>query len=299
MNYESVAKPSLFGNLIPISILIIALCCLATGGIFVRLSELGPVTTGFYRALFAIPLAYFWVKLEKGTNLGDEKLSKPHFVAILGGVFLGVDLALWHTSFFMTTVANANLLANLMPFILVPLNLMLFKIAPSRLFVYGLGFASVGLILLVGGKAEFTEKSLFGDSLALMTALFYALYLLIIGKLRAKYTASSLMLWSSFGCALFLLPVSIILEDTIMISSISSLLILLSLALFSHIGGQGLLAVALGKVDLNLSSVLVLLQPLIAAIYAYLLFNETLTFLEVAGASVILIGIYLAKKGSE
>ena len=83
-----------------------------------------------------------------------------------------------------------------------------------------------------------------------------------------------------------------------MITSVSGFLVLFSLALFSHIGGQGLLAVALGKVDLNLSSVLVLLQPLIAAIYAYFLFSETLTFMEVAGASVILIGIYLAKKGS-
>ena len=298
MSLDSTLKPRVFDHFIPVIILIAALFCLATGGIFVRLSELGPITSGFYRALFAIPLAYLWVKFEKGHNLGDEQLSKPHFIAILGGVFLGIDLALWHTSFFMTTVANANLLANLMPFILVPLNFLLFKIAPSRLFIYGLGLASVGLILLVGGKSEFTERSLFGDSLALLTALFYALYLLVVGRLRAKYTASSLMLWSSFGCALFLFPTALILEDSIMITSVSGFLVLLSLALFSHIGGQGLLAVALGKVDLNLSSVLVLLQPLIAAIYAYFLFSETLTFMEVAGAFVILIGIYLAKKGS-
>jgi drug/metabolite transporter (DMT)-like permease len=189
------------------------------------------------------------------------------------------------------------LLANLMPFILVPLNVIIFRRYPRKLFLYGLLCACVGLALLVGGKAEFTRKSITGDSLALLTAGFYALYLLITGTLRERYSTSSLVFWSALGCALFLLPLALILEGNLAITTTRGLLILLALAAVSQIGGQGLLAYSMGRIGINLSSAFVLLQPVIAAFYAYLLFHETFTWIELCGGLVILVGVYVAKIG--
>ena len=282
----------------PIALLILALFCLASGGIFVRLSETGPTTTAFYRVTLALPLALAWIRLDRGgAALPTTRIGKPQFLAMAGGTCLGVDLALWHKSFFLTTVANANLLANLMPFVLVPLNIIIFKKNPGKYYFLGLLLASIGLALLIGGKAHFTRQSVLGDSLAFATACFYALYLLITGKLRERYSAASLMFWSSLGCALFLLPLSLVLEGSLAITTARGWLVVLALATVSQIGGQGLLAYSIGKIGVNLSSALVLMQPLIAALYAYFLFRETLTVIEVCGAMIILAGIYTAKAG--
>lgn len=71
---------------------------------------------------------------------------------------------------------------------------------------------------------------------------------------------------------------------------------LLGLALISQIFGQGLLSYTIGKVDVNLSSIIVLAQPIIATLYSYFLFSEVLSLQEFFGMGIILIGIYIAKK---
>ncbi|MGG5145068.1 hypothetical protein, partial [Alcaligenes ammonioxydans] len=58
--------------------------CLATGGIFVKLSDLGPVATGFYRVLFSIPILYPLLKFEKGNHLSIRDKS----LVFVAGMFL-------------------------------------------------------------------------------------------------------------------------------------------------------------------------------------------------------------------
>jgi drug/metabolite transporter (DMT)-like permease len=266
----------------------------------VRLSVVGPITTGFYRVALALPLALVWLQFDRERpHLPLLSLGRPQLLALLGGASLGADLALWHKSFFLTTIANANLLANLMPFLLVPMNMLVTRTFPARLFFYGLLCASVGLVFLVGGKVQFTQESLVGDALAVATAFFYALYLLITGTLREKYSTPSLIFWSSLGCAIFLLPLSLLMEPTMAVTPMTGWFVLVALAVVSQIGGQGVLAYAIAKVGINLSSALILMQPIIAALYAYVLFKEKLTVLEMLGALIILIGIYIAKLGSK
>ncbi|EOA3904182.1 EamA family transporter [Bacillus cytotoxicus] len=70
---------------------------------------------------------------------------------------------------------------------------------------------------------------------------------------------------------------------------------LIGLAIFSQILGQGLLSFCLGKVNVALSSILVLLQPIVAAIYAWFIFTQKLTIVEVMGMLIALVGIYIVK----
>lgn len=280
-----------------VGIVIIAVCFLATGGIFVKLSEVQPIATGAYRIIFALPLAYFWMSLEKQVN---KKLNKPNFKRIclltLAGIFLGLDLILWNISFNYTTVANANLLANMVPFVVIPLSYFVFKEKISQLFWVGLMITTTGVIILMSGKIQPSLDNFFGDGLAIGTALFYGLYILSVSRLRQGLSASTVMFYSSFGSLLVLIPSSIIFESKIIPTSVSGILPLIGLAVFSHIGGQGLLAYSLGKLSASLSSVLVLTQPVIAGIYALIIFKEHLSIVEVLGMFITLTGIYIAKR---
>ena len=72
----------------------------------------------------------------------------------------------------------------------------------------------------------------------------------------------------------------------------------MSLALVSHAGGQSLITYALAHLPAAFSSVSLLLQPVIAALLAWVLLAEPLRSMQALGASIILLAIVLARRGS-
>ncbi|MED3542520.1 DMT family transporter, partial [Bacillus toyonensis] len=132
-----------------ILLVFLAICFLATGGIFVKLSDLPPINTGFYRVLLSIPLLlpFVWKELNKVSK-------KDILLILLAGVFLAGDLILWNVSFHYTSVANANLLANLVPLVIIPFSFFIFKEKITRTFFIGSIITISVVIVLVSGKSE-------------------------------------------------------------------------------------------------------------------------------------------------
>ena len=280
-------------------LLLLAVACLAASGIFVRLSELGPITTAAYRILLAMPLAFIWYKIE---SREEHRAIGIRDMALLqtGGVFLGIDLTLWHISLHLTTIANANLLANLMPFTVIPLLFFFYREKISKGFWLALLIVISGLIMLVSGKTEIMASNLKGDMLAIIASLFYGLYFITVYHLRKirSYGTGYIMFFSGFGSLLIFVPCALIFETGYYPVTIEGIVVLVLLAVVSHIFGLGLLAASLKEVKASLSSVLLLSQPVIAAGFAYLIFNEKLTLTESLGVIVVTLGIYLAKRNS-
>jgi drug/metabolite transporter (DMT)-like permease len=65
-----------------------------------------------------------------------------------------------------------------------------------------------------------------------------------------------------------------------------------------HIGGQGSIAWAMGRLPTPLASVVVLVQPVVATYAGWVLFGEALGPLQTAGAVVALAGVVLAQWAS-
>ncbi|UUV19826.1 DMT family transporter [Fusobacteria bacterium ZRK30] len=280
------------GNVKYLLLIIIAICFLATGGIFVKLSTVPPVMTGFYRVLFSLPILFPVVK----KNL--SKIDKKDFILILlAGVFLACDLILWNISFHLTTVANSNLLANLVPFTIVPISYFIFKEKIPKLFFLGLGIVLMGVILLMYGKINPNTENYKGDLLAFLTSIFYALFLLTVYKVRKRVKSLDIMFISGLSSCLVLLIAGLTMEKIKIPLTFTDFYPLIGLAFVSQIGGQGLLSYCLGKVSVTLSSVLILSQPVIGAIYSFIIFNERLSSLEILGVFITLIGIFISKKG--
>lgn len=276
-----------------IVLILVAISFLALGGIFVKLSALPPINTGFYRILFALPFLAPFV-LKDVRNLARKDL----IIIILSGVFLAGDLILWHISFNYTTVANANLLANLVPFTIIPISFFVFKEKISKYFLGGLIITLAGVAVLMAGKIKPSPSNFIGDLMAFSTSIFYALFMLSVYKVRDKISALTIIFVSAFGSLPVLFVAMGVMEGFYVPSNFKELAPLLALAILCHIGGQGLMAFCLGKLSANLSSVLVLFQPIIAAIYAYFIFAERLSLIEICGIFITLIGIYFAKKNA-
>jgi drug/metabolite transporter (DMT)-like permease len=98
--------------------------------------------------------------------------------------------------------------------------------------------------------------------------------------------------------AIFLFPAALASGDGMLPASAYGWWVLLGLALVSHAAGQGLIAYALAHLPAAFSSVSLLLQPVMAAFFAYLILSESVVPLQILGGLVVLAGIYLARRGS-
>lgn len=269
---------------------LVAVSFLATGGIFVKFSQLGPINTGFYRVLFSLPILWILVRKELKTIAGKDWL-----LLLFAGVFLAGDIALWNLSFTYTTVANANLLTNLTPFTVIPLSYLFFKEKIPRLFPIGAGLTLLGVFLLIGGKAVPSSSSYFGDFLAVCASFFYAGFLLICYHLRDRLSSSCIMFISGIGTTAALFFSAGVIEGIQVPLSFSDIWPLLGLTICLQLIGHNLLAHCQGKISVNLSSVICLAQPAIAFVYSSIFFSEKITAKEAAGILVVILGVYIVK----
>lgn len=267
--------------------------------IFVRLSEIGPVATAFWRLTLAlIPLALLFGRDQRAE--ASDKLPRrigEHALAAAPGIFLAAELATWHISLHLTSVANSTLLVNMTPIFVTIATWLVLGQKISRKFISGLVLAILGVVLLKGGFASADQGDLRGDALALTAAALYAVYFLLLSKARKTYATTTIMLWSTASAALCTLPLALVLEPSLLAWTLAGWAVLFGVAWISHVGGQGLITFALAWLPATFSSLTLLIQPVVASILAWILLGEPLTFMQILGGLVVISGIMLARNG--
>ena len=269
-------------------------------GIFMRLSDVNPLASAFWRMALAAPLLWAWAFAVRKQDSAAGKRTDFSVGLALAGIYFAGDMALWHLSLHYTTVANATLLSNFAPIFIALWMWIAHRARFSRIFIVGMTCALVGAVMLVGpntGGGEHSNK-LLGDALGLSSAIFYAAYQLVVKDARSAYSTARLMAWSTTVTGFVLLPFALWSPGAFLPQQAAGWLPLLALALVAQIGGQTVIAYALAHLSPSLSSVSLLIQPLTAAVAAWLIFGEAIGPVQMAGGALLLWGIYLSKKGS-
>jgi drug/metabolite transporter (DMT)-like permease len=269
---------------------------IAFAPIFVRWSEVEPTVTAFWRvALAAAPM---WLLTRRQRGARKPSGPRDYLLLALPGVFFAGDLGVWHWSIRYTSVANATLLANFSPVFVTLGGWLVFRRRFRRLFLVGMATAITGAALLVGDSLRFGGQHVLGDGLGLLTAVFYASYILAVGRLREEFSTATILAWSATSAAVVLFPVCAALGETFPPATATGWLVLVGLALVSHVGGQGLIAYALAHLPAAFSAVTLLVQPVMATFLAWIFFDESLGAWQAVGAVVVLVGIVVARRGS-
>lgn len=271
--------------------------------LFVRLNELGPVASAFYRAFLALPA--LWLLMVRERRPTDTAPSLPprtgtRGLMMLAGLFFAGDLFFWHLAIMNTAVANATLLATLSPVYVTAILFVLFREKTTPLFLFGTAIAMAGAALLMGDSVAFRPERLMGDVYGLITGLFLAGYMVTVGRLRLRLRVATgeLMFWSTLATALTLLPLALILEDRMAAATWFGWAMLAALALVSHVAGQGLVAFAMAHLSTSFAAVGLIMEVLAAAALGWLFLGEALAPLQAAGAAVVILGVIVAKRGS-
>lgn len=274
--------------------LLLGAVAIGSSAIWVRLSEVGPVATAFWRTALAVPFLFLWVALERRPADATARTSRRGLIA--AGCYFAGDLSFWHVSILLTSVATSTLLANLAPIFVTLAGWLWFKERVSGMFVLGLTIAMLGVGALLGPDFRGDSQALLGDAFGIITALFYAAYLLQIKRLRAGTSTARIMASTSVVTALIVLPVALLLGESIVPGSLRGWSIVLGLALVSHVAGQSLIAYALAHLPASLGSVSLLIQPLFSAFFAWMILGESIVALQIAGGITTLVGIGIAHR---
>jgi drug/metabolite transporter (DMT)-like permease len=270
--------------------------------IFVRLSELGPIATAFWRVALAAPALGVWLAAEQrhlGPAARRPRGARDWGWLLLAGFCYAGDLATWHWSIKLTSVANSTLLANFAPVFVTPAAYLLFDERITTIFVVGLALAIGGAALVMGDSLTLSTAHIAGDGLAIVTAAFYAGYFLVLRHLRSVFSTATIMTWSAVVTAVLLLPLALASDETLIATTAFGWTILILLALISHVGGQSLIAYAFAHLPASFSSVALLLQPTLAAVLAWLILGESLGWLQALGGALVLLGIATARRGGD
>jgi drug/metabolite transporter (DMT)-like permease len=272
---------------------------LATGssGIFVRLSETGPTATAFWRGALALPLLAIWAGLERRTQASDSagvRASLRQPLLLWAGVFFAGDLALWHTSLLLTSVAASSLEANCAPMLVTVFAWVLWGERPRLAFLAALALAFGGMLLILAPKLGAGGHALIGDALGLGTACFYAAYILAVARLRGRYGTGIVMLASTLVFSVLLLPLGLL--ERFLPGTATGWWVLIGLAVTAQVFGQGMIAYALAHLPATFGAVGLFVQVVAAAVFAWAFLGERLAPVQIAGGAVVLGAIALARR---
>jgi drug/metabolite transporter (DMT)-like permease len=265
--------------------------------IAIRISEVGPHATNMWRCLFALPILAAWMAVSKPIP------SRGQALLLLGaGLLFGVEISLWAAALNLTTITNATLLVNLTPVFAAAIGWILFKERLSAV-VLGGGFTALaGAVILAlararadGGPAVDEAQGFLGDTLAFSGAVLYAGYLLIVRGLGKKVSVGGVMFWGTLAATAVAATASFLSNETMLPQTAMGWLLVIALGVFVQVGGQGLIAYGVGRLPIVISTVLLWMQPLVAAALSWIMFGEALGPLAFVGAALILAGIYVVQ----
>ena len=277
----------------PYAGLIIGIVCIAWSAIFVRWTSIPGPASALYRLLIPaiVLLPTFLVSGRR------QKLSMRSYAIIaIGGFFFALDLAFYNTSILKTNAANATLLGNNTPIVVGLLTWLVFRRKPSLSFWIGLTLAILGSVLIVSADLAKHVKFGLGDIMALAAAACFAVYLMATEEIRAHTTTLEFLRLAILSSTIFMFLITLALRVPLGIPNRRTFMALLALGLISQLGGYLALTYSLGHLPATVTSVSLLSQGPLTAVLAALLLGEPLTIYQIAGGSLVLVGVGLANR---
>jgi drug/metabolite transporter (DMT)-like permease len=270
--------------------LIVGNLVLALGPWMVRLADVGPVASGFWRVAIALPfLAAFAFVQQRGRPVPPSGLV---WLVAFGGLFFASDLAAWHVGIGMTKLANASLFGNASSFILVLYGFILLRRLPRAVQTLALVLAAAGTALLMGSSYELSPKNFRGDLFTLAAGLLYTGYLVAVDRARRTMAPFPVLAIATAAAALPLLLLANALGQKVIADDWTPLFIL---SIGSQVIGQGLLVYAVGYLSPVVVGLGLLAQPAAGAVIGRLAYGETMSVADGAGAVLIAIALVLIR----
>lgn len=302
-------KPILI--LVPLFSLFVGVFILSSAAILIRWSEqeVGPYATILNRLWIAAVVLWLGYGIKtvsrnlfnnSPTPQQTDKLTVQDFVLLLAdGVVGSACLGTWAWSLTQTSITNSNLLHNVSPIFAAFGGWLFFRQHFDGKFIIGMMLAVIGASVISVEDWKLTTNNFVGDALALFSAILNSLHYLIREKLRVRLTTTTILRWYCLLGSIIIFPFAFFTEDRLFPVTVLGWLPLISLAVLCSILGQGIVTHYLKQFPSGFVTLFLLLEPVLTATLAWLLFDEHLSLLGWSAFFMVLSGIYLAKSSQD
>lgn len=254
-------------------------------------------TLMFFRFSIAYVLLLF---LSKGTISFkfDLKSLRQELLFLLLGLSGGsLYFFLEYTSLKITSAVNVGLISATVPIMSTAISLMLGKIRVGYKYYVGSVFAFLGVVLIVlNGKWQITF-SLFGDLLAILSSLLWAIYTVILTILEKKYSEVLISRRLFFYALLTIVGFVIFNADVSEFIALCESSVLFSV-LYLSLGASAICIVlwniSINKIGIVKTNNFLYLLPVVTLFCSVLFAIDEITIYSIFGSFLIFIGIYIS-----
>lgn len=262
----------------------------------VGMEYVGPFTYNGIRfslgAVSLLPLVYFTQQKEK--SISHKQVSNQGLVkyGTLSGIVLFAGASLQQVGLLYTTAGKAGFITGLY-IIFVPIFAFLFRQGKTSTGTWtGAILACIGLYFLSITKDLSMNR---GDFLVLLCGIFFALHIIIIGRITKRFNTSFLALFQFSVCALLSLIVALVFESFILKDILNAALPLLYGGIFSVGIAYSLQIYGQKNSPASHAAIIMSLESVVAAIGGWFLLNEILTIRDMTGCALMLAGMLISQ----
>ncbi|UXD22687.1 hypothetical protein IPA_07355 [Ignicoccus pacificus DSM 13166] len=239
---------------------LLAMLSIGSSAILVRLANAPGTVCAFFRLLFSLP---FVIVLNKGSFKGFDRL------AVLSGIALGVHFSLWMDSLYRLPVFVSTAVVTTYPAFLALIEWKKEGFRP--LSALGIALALLGTFSLFGLRGVLDPLGLLES---LLGSLAITAYFWIGRKVRREKELGEYVLWAYAFAALTVFLYLLLVNVDPFIYLPRSFIWFLLMALVPMMGGHTVMNYLIKYYKAYVVSSIAFLEPIIAAILAYLIFGE-------------------------
>ena len=281
----------------PMIMIVIGVLGISLSAIFVKYSTAPSAVTAAFRLGWTVLLMspVVWAKREVREELLHVN-KRELGLSVLSGLFLAIHFVLWFESLQYTSVASSTSIV-CTEVIWVALGFCLFlKGTLSKQAVLAIIIAFAGSVVIAYSDSSAGGAHLYGDILALVSAVAVAVYTLL-GRIVRNNVSTSVYTYVVYvSCAAVLLGTCMVQSYPLFGYGMSAVIVGLLLSVFSTILGHSIFSWCLKYFSPAFVSASKLCEPVAASIMAVFLFRELPSVLQISGGAMIIGGVYYYSK---
>ncbi|MGH2744404.1 MAG: DMT family transporter [Thermoleophilaceae bacterium] len=268
---------------------------IAFSGILVRLAEVTPVTAAFFRCAYALPVLGLLAWIERRRY--GPRPHRERLLTLGAGVLFAADLVCWHYSIEAVGAGLATVLGNIQVVLVGLLAWAALGERPENRTLAAIPVVFLGVVLISGvvGAGAYGDDPLLGVVYGVLTAIAYALFILILRHGNADLRRPAGPLFdATLSAAVFSALAGVAIGDIDWVPGLEAQAWLVLLALSSQVLGWLLISVSLPRLPAVLTSILLMLQPVSTVFLGAILLSEAPSPVQLSGVAIVLAGVAFA-----
>ncbi|HPP31784.1 MAG TPA: DMT family transporter [Soehngenia sp.] len=279
------------GNKKIISIVFLSMTVIAWGisflSIKISLTVFPPVSLAFYRFLIAGVIQFVLMK-KLGIN---EKIDKKDFPLLIVAGLTGITIYyIFENNGLMRISANdASIIVAMLPVFTAIIEKFILKKKMNTITLLGIILSIFGVFLVIGAKLE--GGSIIGYILMFLSAISFAIYLIVTKPLFQKYSDITIAFYQSvIGCIGFI-PFLFFEDVKWELLNLNILTNFLFLAIICSALANYIYLYALNNTSVSVSAIFLNLVPVVTFISSYIIYDEKLSGIQLFGALIVIASV--------